>query len=198
MSEKPTVSPHHKIRNKHESEQSVVHRDCGVDCGPGECCRVVGSHVLPVEGAEESNIAGGDIDELTADIEQEVERIVALPTYQPTKSEYDEHCVTHNPYRPWCRHCVEGRAQEFPHFKKKCPESSRVPLVAFDYAGVTDKGDVVTSLDPEWSSEGVVRILVAAIRTPDDMQSCIFGHVVPQKGIDLNQYAVDCLVDDIL
>ncbi len=30
------------------------------------------------------------------------------------------------------------------------------------------------------------------------MQSCVFGHVVPRKGIDLDRFAVDCLVEDIL
>lgn len=105
--------------------------------------------------------------------------------------------MIHNLYRPWCRHCVEGRAQEFPHYKRKSSGPSRVPLVAFYYAGVIDKGDFVTSLHLEWSDEGVVRILVSSIRTPDDLHSCVLGHVVLQQGIDLNQYAVDCLVDDV-
>ena len=67
--------------------------------------------VLPVVGEDEAPIDGGD--ELTAEVEQEVERVVALPSYQPTKSEFAEHCVTHSPFRPWCRHCCEGRGQEF-------------------------------------------------------------------------------------
>ena len=71
------------------------------------------SPVLSVEGADEGEGNGGNQDELTADAEQEVEHGVALPTYPPTKSEYDEYCVTHNPYRPWCGHCVECRAQDF-------------------------------------------------------------------------------------
>ena len=28
--------------------------------------------------------------------------------YQPTRSEYLDHCTTHYPYRAWCRHCLEG------------------------------------------------------------------------------------------
>ena len=42
------------------------------------------------------------------------------------------------------------------------------------------------------------RLLVVALRTPDDRQSCVFGHVVPCKGIDTNKFAVDSLVSDIL
>ena len=49
---------------------------------------------------------------LEAEVEEEVERAKPLPTpQQPAKSEYDDHQVTHCPYRPWCRHCVEGRGQ---------------------------------------------------------------------------------------
>ena len=44
----------------------------------------------------------------------------------------------------------------------------------------------------------MTRVLVVGLRTPDDRQSCAFGHVVPCKGVDTDQYAVDCLVSDIL
>ena len=74
------------------------------------------------------------VEELTAEAEQEPERIATLPSYQPSKSEYDEHCVTHCPYRPWCRHCAEGRGQEFGHHRRKEHDPNRVPMLAFDYA----------------------------------------------------------------
>ena len=73
-----------------------VHRDRGVACEAGMCgCD---APVLPVVSAEDGNVDGGAVEEeLTADVEQEVEHVSTLPTYQPTKSEYDEHCVTHSP-----------------------------------------------------------------------------------------------------
>ena len=40
--------------------------------------------------------------------------------------------------------------------------------------------------------------MVVALRTPDDRQSCVFGHSVPCKGVDLDKFAVGCLVSDIL
>ena len=35
---------------------------------------------------------------LMGEVEQEAESVVSLPSYRPTKSEYNEHCVTHSPY----------------------------------------------------------------------------------------------------
>ena len=75
-----------------------------------------------------------------------------------------------------------------------------MPLVSFDYAGLTDKGEFVDLKSEEFENldEGAARVLVVSIRTQDDMQSCVFGHVVPSKGVDVDQFAVDCLVGDIL
>ena len=33
----------------------------------------------------------------------------------PSRSEIDEHNLTHLPFRSWCRHCVRGRGKEMPH-----------------------------------------------------------------------------------
>ena len=52
------------------------------------------------------------------------------------------------------------------------------------------------SFDP--SDETATKVLVVALRTADDRQACVFGHVVPQKGVDEAKFAVDCLVGDIL
>ena len=41
-------------------------------------------------------------------------RMPVIP-YRPTKREIEEHCVSHWPFRPWCRHCGFGRAQGHPH-----------------------------------------------------------------------------------
>ena len=41
-----------------------------------------------------------------------------LSISRPTKKEIEEHCVTHWPFRSWCRHCVCGRAQVSPHFAR--------------------------------------------------------------------------------
>ena len=199
-----SVSPHNNktcVNSVVETCDNYLCGSCGggVDSAVVEC---VGSpYVMPVESDErdeQGGIHGGD--ELTAEVEEDVEKVVALPSYQPTRSEYSEHCVTHSPYRPWCRHCCEGRGQEFGHLRRREHDASRVPMVAFDYAGIRDNGEFISpdelkGIDDE---SVVARILVVALRTPDDRQSCVFGHVVPCKGVDRDKFSVDCLVSDIV
>ena len=147
--------------------------------------------VLPVDEAEQ------EVEELHADEEQEVQPVARLPSYTPTRSEYMDHCVTHNPYRPWCKHCVSGRGAEFGHYKRRGNDPNRVPLIAFDYAGLSDRGEVV-GLEFEPEDESATKVLVVSVRCADDKQSFVFGHVVPHKGVDEEKFAVDCLVGDIL
>ena len=75
---------------------------------------------------------------------------IPVPTPQlPSQSDIDDHCITHIPYRSWCRFCVEGRGREMAH--KEVDHGSRdVATVAFDYLFVTKK-DVFTN--GEWASE---------------------------------------------
>ena len=66
-------------------------------------------------------------------------------------------------------------------------------------AGVHDNGEFVNPAEMKGvEDESVVRILVVAVRTPDDRQSCVFGHVVPCKGVDRERFTVECLVSDIV
>ena len=75
-------------------------------------------------------------DELIASDEQEpAEMPLVLPSvYQPTRSEYLDHCVTHYPFRAWCKHCLEGRGREFGHDKSRGAKDDRAtPVISFDY-----------------------------------------------------------------
>ena len=42
--------------------------------------------------------------------------------------------------------------------------------------------------------DSATRVLVVR----DRKGKCVHGHVVPQKGVDADRFAVDCLVQDIL
>ena len=100
--ERTSVSPH---KNNKNDIEKIVSRDlCSRDCGLAVAAVGGAIPVRPVKAevlvGESGPVDGGD--ELTAEVEQEVERVASLPSYQPTKSEYAEHCVTHSPYRPWC------------------------------------------------------------------------------------------------
>ncbi len=52
-----------------------------------------------------------------------------------SRKEREEHEATHTPFRPWCEHCVRGRARNEPHMHKKKGErmAERVPRVSMDY-----------------------------------------------------------------
>ena len=126
--------------NKTEEVVAVDSTTCEVELERGRC--VVESapiEVLPVDEA------GEEMGELHAEEEQAVQPVARLPSYTPTRSEYLEHCVTHNPYRPWCKHCVKGRGAEFGHFKRRDNDPNRVPLISFDYTGLSDKGRLLVS-----------------------------------------------------
>ena len=68
-----------------------------------------------------------------------------------------------------------------------------VTTVSFDYAFVGDKGEIINKEQAE-SDENSITIL--AVR--DSETKSVFGHVVPQKGIDSKMLAVDAIVNDIL
>ena len=74
------------------------------------------------------------LEEFEAEEESEVVRQLPTPD-MPTRSEFLDHCVTHYPYRSWCKHCVEGRGREFPH-RLHDVSARGVPTVSFDYAFV--------------------------------------------------------------
>ena len=73
--------------------------DCGSSGGQPLAVHISQcADVLPVSGVDAGEVDGGD--ELEAEVEEEVQKVVTLPSYQPTRSEMEEHCVTHTPYRP--------------------------------------------------------------------------------------------------
>ena len=59
----------------------------------------------------------------------------------PTKEEMDNHYVKHLPFRAWCPVCVEARAVEDPHYKKKNEKYHGKPTVCMDYKSCGQSGD---------------------------------------------------------
>ena len=129
------------------------------------------------------------------DEEEQADVPLCLPTqYQPTRSEFLDHCVTHYPYRAWCSHCREGRGQEFGHDCQSGTKEPRAsPVVSFDYAFVSDHGEVTSQEGFEAAGDGAVKILVVR----DSRSKAVFAHVVPHKGLDEKGFAVDALVSDV-
>ena len=124
---------------------------------------------------------------------EQAARIAPLPTpFQPTLSQFLDHCVTHYPYWSGCPYCVEGRGREFGH-SRVVKESSATPTISFDYAFLSDGEEVETQEAYEAAGESAVKLLIVR----DDKSKAIFGHVVPKKGIDEKNSAVDLLVEDV-
>ena len=149
-----------------------------------DCPACVPRAVFPVEGQN---------DELQASDEQEGADVPpSLPNpYQPTRSEYLDHCTTHFPYRAWCRHCVEGRGREFGHSQQAGWKDARAAaVISFDYCVLADDSEVAT--EEEFVAAGNKAVKVLVVR--DSQSKSLFAHVVPQKGIDDRGVAVQCLV----
>ena len=131
-------------------------------------------------------------------------RHVASPS-QPSQEEVERHRVDHNPFRSWCKQCVEGRGLGSPH--TAVAEQSKVPVVGLDYFFVTAEGlKRRDELACELSEEGEEKI--AEARKRGDITKCLlvrcfnsknmFAHVVPQKGDDEEGYCASLVANDVL
>ncbi len=134
--------------------------------------------------------AVGDVEEI-ADSEAEQElapKRVSPDPGRPTQSEIDDHNVDHLPFRCWCEECMKGRGTGEQHRRGVC---SAIPIIAFDYLFITDRG----VMRRDELEEGEKQKAWLKIFVVKDLKSkVVFAHVVPQKGIDADGYAVVRLV----
>ncbi len=131
----------------------------------------------------------GEVMDLDEDSEEAAPKRSAPDPGKPTDAEREAHREDHIPYRCWCEHCVKGRGSGEPH-KGAC--TGMVPVVAFDYLIVTKHGEVKAPGSEPY--EVLLKILVVK----DVMARAVFAHVVPQKGVGEDRFAVECLRRDIL
>ena len=92
----------------------------GDDSDDGGCIASAGGEPKRTAGVFPVGEMDGQINthecQATAEEEEQAACPPCLPSpYQPTRIEYLEHCVTHFPFRAWCRHCLESRGREFGH-----------------------------------------------------------------------------------
>ncbi len=122
----------------------------------------------------------------------------------PTVKQVGQHRITHIPYRSWCKWCVLGRGRGFQHRKSV---GSSIPIIGIDYfflsaekfgtiadLGFSDTDSGRASLEEARRQGFVSKCLL--IR--DHHTKCVFAHVVPQKGVDEDKFAVDLAVKDVL
>ena len=93
----------------------------------------------------------------------------------PAAREREEHNRTHLPFRPWCKHCVFGRAKNDPHLRDK-GEKSEVPIIHWDYAYLKENPHEGPR-PAEVIGDGLP-ILVAY----DETNGIPFASMIPNKG----------------
>ena len=131
----------------------------------------------------------GEIMDLGDEQEDAAPKVSAPDPGAPSKRERDIHREDHVPYRCWCEHCVKGRGLGEAHVPGEC---GAVPVVSFDYLIITKNGEFRQKGDDKY--EILLKILVVK----DSKSKAIFAHVVPQKGVGEDRFAVDCLRKDLL
>ena len=147
----------------------------------------VEDQILPVGEQED------DSKELDASEEEAQPRRVIPRPDMPSQAELDQHRVDHLPYRAWCPECVEGFGRERAHHAHGHGDRS-IPLVSCDYMYLARKGVFSKDELPEEEKSTAVCVLVAKCSATQ----CLFAHIVPQKGVDSDGYAVEQLKKDIL
>ena len=110
----------------------------------------------------------------------------------PTKEEWEQHMMTHVPFRNWCPHCVRGRAVSHGHFKNK-KDDKAIPTIGIDYMYMKPKkeGEASREEDVDGDEAGMPILVIK-----DEHTKRISAHVVPGKG--MNPHATKVLRHDIL
>ena len=136
-------------------------------------------------GVENTLSDGEDLEETL------VQRILPDPG-EPTASQREDHRASgHITFRSWCEDCVAGRATGEQHRKRKEPR--RVCVFAFDYLFLDESGNLLQHDAISSGADVDLTILVAKYLKG----KAVFGHVVPQKGVDKEHFAVDALVQNL-
>ena len=153
----------------------------------------------------EDSLAEGEVQIDDAQDEDVAPARHSASPYQPSAEEVERHRVDHNPFRSWCKQCVEGRGLGSPHIA--ISEQSIVPIVGMDYFYITAEG--LKGRDEfafDFSEEGEGKITEA--RRRGEITKCllvrcfssenIFAHAVPQKGDDEDGYCAGLVVSDVV
>ena len=142
---------------------------------------------------EKDALAQGEIEDIPDD---EAEDLIPKRTSpdpgKPTQAEIDDHQIDHLPFRSWCEECVKGKGTGEQH--RSGGHQSAVPVIAFDYLFISERG---VHRREELEDGELARVLVKILVVKDLNSKALFAHVVPQKGVDPNGYAVVRLMEDV-
>jgi hypothetical protein len=133
--------------------------------------------------------------------EQDTEPLrIARDPKLPSVDDVESHRCSHIPFRDWCRHCVLGRGRGDPHLRTA---GSSVPIVGLDYFFI-EKDKVKTRKELDYAEDAAGEAELEAARASGTLVKCIvvrcassknvFGHVVPRKGADEEDYVANLVV----
>ena len=123
-----------------------------------------------------------DPEQTGEDLGTERPRVIRNP-HAPSRQEVIEHNITHCPFRSWCPECVMGKSKCDPHTSSTEEGERNVPLVAMDYAFMSDKSK---KSETEEEGNNQAKILVCRDRT----SRCYSAFSVPHKGVDSEEYVI--------
>ena len=135
------------------------------------------------EGITEDEIVKGDAEEFSCrpDDGEQAEKVRQVRTpRQPTKTEVEEHDLTHCPPRSWCEHCMRGQAKDDAHVKVTGGlADSDVTRVILDYCffqeGVTTK-----TTDNEDATK--IEVSLTALVMVETLCHSVWAYAVSSKG----------------
>ena len=108
----------------------------------------------------------------------------------------DEHRITHMPYRPWCEHCVRGKAKRKQSLKIKgeyaeCAHTK----VRMDYAYLTEEVEDVEGEHGEEESSKAGGSLTMLVMQESRFRS-VWAYAVERKGAS-EEWITDQLIEDL-
>ena len=154
--------------------------------------------MAPVEdGREEDELV--EIQEEEAEQDAEPLRVAKDPKL-PSQEDVESHRCSHIPFREWCRHCVLGRGRGDPHLRTA---GSSIPVVGLDYFFI-DGDKVKARKELDYPDDPAGEANLEAARAAGTLIKClvvrcaatknVFGHVIPRKGADEEDFAANRVV----
>ena len=128
--------------------------------------------------------------------EHERQRVVRRPD-SPTKLEIAEHNVSHIPFRPWCRHCVNGKGKRRQSLNLKGAfAEGHVARVRMDYSPLDDKSGTASDGDDGEIGEADDGIRRTVLVMQESECDSVWSYEVDHKG-STEAWVIDQICEDL-
>ncbi len=124
----------------------------------------------------------------------------------PSATEVEEHrAAGHVQYRSWCSECVKGRGLGEQRGRHE-GRPHTIPVIGIDYwyiteTGIQRRGDIGYGDDADGEAKLLASrqdgTIVKCVLVRDYCSKNVFGHVVPCKGVNEENFVVKLIVDDV-